>query len=105
MTCGSAKKVWWQCKECGYEWEAAITDRSGVKKSGCPRCNQSKGENIIYELKENDFSTIYKSYFNRYFDINLIKEESTKKFIKDIFMPAMQKIYDDILKPLYDAYV
>ena len=29
-------KVWWVCKHCGGEWEAAICDR--VRGNGCPHC-------------------------------------------------------------------
>jgi len=37
VTCGSAKKVWWQCSE-GHVWKAAIYSRTGVQKCGCPVC-------------------------------------------------------------------
>lgn len=32
---GSDKKVWWKCKKCNHEWQAAVSSR---RKSGCPRC-------------------------------------------------------------------
>ena len=32
----SSKKVWWQCKTCGFEWDATITNRN--RGSGCPAC-------------------------------------------------------------------
>ena len=35
VTHGSAKKVWWKCKN-GHEWEATIGNRSGGH--GCPTC-------------------------------------------------------------------
>lgn len=44
-TPNSGQYVWWKCKECGYEWESRIVDRS--KNKGCSKCIQSKGENII----------------------------------------------------------
>lgn len=31
-----AKKVWWRCRTCGYEWEAAVNNR--VAGRGCPKC-------------------------------------------------------------------
>lgn len=34
---GSNKKVWWQCRTCGNEWEANISSRT-INGSGCPRC-------------------------------------------------------------------
>jgi hypothetical protein len=36
---GMNKKVWWLCRECGHEWEAAIRSRTriGTKCRGCRR--------------------------------------------------------------------
>jgi len=39
----SNEKVWWICKECGYEWVAIINSRNG-RRTGCPKCAESKGE-------------------------------------------------------------
>ena len=39
LTCGSDKKVWWQCDK-GHEWEAAIGSRN--RGSGCPVCAKRK---------------------------------------------------------------
>ncbi|MGN0315683.1 MAG: zinc-ribbon domain-containing protein [Fusicatenibacter sp.] len=36
MTEFSAKKVWWKCVNCGYEWRAKIANR--VLGRGCPHC-------------------------------------------------------------------
>lgn len=33
---GSAKRVWWLCEKCGYEWLACPHDRQ--KGRGCPHC-------------------------------------------------------------------
>ena len=33
---GSNKKVWWQCRTCGYEWRAAVNSRN--RGNGCPAC-------------------------------------------------------------------
>ena len=38
VTCGSAKKVWWKCNACGYEWKAIIYSRAGAQRCGCPMC-------------------------------------------------------------------
>lgn len=43
----SYKRVWWVCGKCNYEWVAKISDRT-AKSSGCPKCNESKGEKTIY---------------------------------------------------------
>lgn len=40
-------KVWWQCKECGYEWQAQIAARTRAK-TGCPMCYRKKlGKRVI----------------------------------------------------------
>jgi len=52
VTCGSNKKVWWECKECNHEWNVKINDRNNG--NGCPNCNKSKGEKEckrIFDLK------------------------------------------------------
>ena len=38
VTCGSGKKVWWLCQDCGQEWQAQISSRSNG--SGCPYCSR-----------------------------------------------------------------
>jgi len=42
-TPSSGQYVWWKCLECGHEWKAIISNRS-LLNSGCPKCNESKGE-------------------------------------------------------------
>jgi len=37
VTAGSNRVVWWVCKECGYNWEATLGNRS--RGSGCPSCS------------------------------------------------------------------
>ncbi|WP_026521133.1 zinc-ribbon domain-containing protein [Butyrivibrio sp. VCB2001] len=37
---GSNEKVWWTCSKCGHEWKAAISDRTGEDKNGCPVCSK-----------------------------------------------------------------
>ena len=44
ITIGSHRKVYWKCKECGYEWQAEVkcrTRRDG-KATGCPKCGRKK---------------------------------------------------------------
>ncbi|MBE6544039.1 MAG: hypothetical protein E7675_06520 [Ruminococcaceae bacterium] len=49
VTCGSDKKVWWQCDR-GHEWEATISSRSAG--CGCPYC---AGQKLLVGF--NDLST------------------------------------------------
>lgn len=44
----NGKKIWWICEK-GHEWEAKVLNRTG-NKSGCPRCNVSKGEKKVEEF-------------------------------------------------------
>ena len=37
VTCGSSKKIWWVCQDCGYESLRRIKHRTNSK--GCKRCN------------------------------------------------------------------
>ena len=39
----SNEKVFWKCKKCGHNWKAAIGDRTGEDKNGCPRCAVKRG--------------------------------------------------------------
>ncbi|MCQ2500681.1 MAG: zinc-ribbon domain-containing protein [Lachnospiraceae bacterium] len=34
----TSKKVWWKCRNCGYEWMANVNRRTQLG-SGCPRCS------------------------------------------------------------------
>lgn len=58
----SDKKVWWICKNCGCEWEARISRRNGYWKTGCPKCNKSKGEKRIDNYFTQIGLTKYKDY-------------------------------------------
>ena len=51
---GSGKNVWWECKECGYEWETSISNRTKAKGTGCPCC-----ANRIVVIGRNDLATAY----------------------------------------------
>lgn len=39
---GSAKKVWWLCPRCGYEYQMRIDTRTGKRRCSCPVCKRSK---------------------------------------------------------------
>lgn len=43
----SNQKVWWICKECGYEWKINISHRTSGDCCGCSKCAESKGEKEI----------------------------------------------------------
>lgn len=45
---GSGKKVWWQCPECGYEWEAVIASRNAGR--GCPCCSNKAAVTGVNDL-------------------------------------------------------
>lgn len=99
VTSGSHKMVWWECKECGHEWEKEIHQRTN---NCCPECNESKGEkkcknyfilnNILY-IKEKSFNGLlgigkrklrYDFYLPKY---NLLIEyqgEQHERFCKGI---------------------
>ncbi len=56
MTFGSRKRVWWQCfKNPEHEWEAAVHQRTGGGKTGCPHCSGASTSQpeirILCELK------------------------------------------------------
>lgn len=38
---GSDKRVWWKCRNCGFEWEMQIKKRTKLGR-GCPQCRQEK---------------------------------------------------------------
>ena len=45
VTYGSHQKVWWRCKECGFEWQAEIRTRK--RGRGCPECAKIKRGNTF----------------------------------------------------------
>ena len=86
VTCGSGKQIWWKCKECNYEWEAAIFERSNG--NGCPECNKSKGEKKIDEVLINKkFVKISYEEFEQLVDSN--------KYYKNYFIS--QKKFEDLI--------
>ena len=40
LTCGSNRKVWWRCSNCGHEWPATINHRANGH--GCPKCAKGR---------------------------------------------------------------
>lgn len=39
----SDKKVWWTCKNCGFNWKTKIDGRTRMK-TGCPKCGRKKAD-------------------------------------------------------------
>ena len=60
FTKGSAEKVWWKCKKCGYEWQATIANKT--YGYGCPKCGRKKASashsSNAVETGVNDFMTL-----------------------------------------------
>ena len=84
ITCGSHKKVWWKCPECGYKWQQSVVD---ISRNGhlpfCPLCTNRiviKGKNDLASMypkiaKEWDFSK----------NENLKPENVTFKYCKRVW--------------------
>ena len=50
VTYGWGKKIWWQCQECGYEWQATPNNRTRKSDNKCPYCINKiviKGKNDL----------------------------------------------------------
>jgi hypothetical protein len=63
VTYGSKVTVWWRC-ELEHEWESSINRRTNMN-SGCPVCNESKGERKIRKwLEDNTKEYISQKEFN-----------------------------------------
>jgi rubrerythrin len=43
---GSGKRVHWICEKCSHEWLTRVSDRTGIKKTGCGYCNGPRGKTI-----------------------------------------------------------
>ena len=60
--CGSAKKVWWKCKKCGFSWETAIRYRT-KRNGGCPVCSGKRCGTGI-----NDLQTLYPEISKEFYE-------------------------------------
>ena len=49
---GNKTKIKCKCKKCGHEWEAIPTNL--LKGSGCPKCNESKGEKRVAKFLDSE---------------------------------------------------
>ena len=82
VTCGSTKRVWWNCKECNYEWETTLAHRGNPKNStGCPMCSSSHGEKAIRDyLISHDISFVFQKSFED------LKGNSSKPLSYDFYI-------------------
>lgn len=89
-TYGTARRVFWKCKRCGYRWDSQTKSRT-ILGSGCPRCAQagiSSGETHVrkaLELLRLDYRTEHRFEDCRYI-IPL-------PFDFVIFLPGTQKVF------------
>ena len=65
VTKHSARRAWWKCSKCGYEWNAIIFTRS-KQDSGCPACT-----NHVRYVGFNDFGTKYPELAEEWSNKNL----------------------------------
>lgn len=94
-----AKKVWWKCSCCGYEWEASVYKRN-INRTGCPACTHrvfSKGINdlqttqpeIILKYWDFDKNTLLKIFPENYMasrkEIVYWKDENGKSYKDSIY--------------------
>lgn len=101
FTPNSGEKVWWKCKECGYEWKAGIVCRNGRWKTGCPECNKSKGEKRIKEIFIlKDFDEITQENYDTLFDID---KQKSIYFISQKTFNDLRGLGNKLL--LYDFYL
>lgn len=87
ISAGSPQKVWWRCKECGLEWQAAINNRAG-NASGCPRCMRHKGTSfpeqaLFFYIKE-----LFPDAINGYTEVFPIENRTAMEL--DIYIPSIQ---------------
>ncbi len=65
VTCGSHRKVWWQCPE-GHVWKAMICSRAGPQKCGCPVCaGKAKRRRPCYLIQSDVVNLTAISRFNK----------------------------------------
>ena len=59
----SSQNIWWQCNECGYEFQMVIASRN--RGGGCPECSEPQGEKRIrHWLEKNDIDYITQKEFD-----------------------------------------
>jgi hypothetical protein len=83
---GVPKKVWWLCKECGYEWISSVNNRTHGRSRGCPACAQKQIESKIA-------SQLKKYCIDKYGAVEeykIIRNPMTNRFLSfDIYIEKM----------------
>ena len=51
VTPGSARRVWWQCRNCNHAWRASVANRV-LRASGCPGCAGRASQAAYPEIRE-----------------------------------------------------
>ena len=99
VVAGTDKKVWWKCDKCNHNWNCKIASRT-KKKSGCPICNESKGEKSVANFL-NKLSIIYDR--EKKFD----KCKNKRKLPFDFYLPNENILieYDGILHYKPDEFM
>lgn len=106
VTCGSNKDVWWICKECGYEWPALIKNRSKSNGTGCPECNNSKGEKEIDDiLIKYNWIKIRQEDFDNLLDKNNVRYYIPQKEFNDLVGLANRLLSYDFYLPKYNLLI
>lgn len=66
----SNKKVWWKCKDCGYEWQSSPNCRS--KGHRCPRCVENQDVSSIQKKTQDYILSNYKYELKHEKDCSII---------------------------------
>lgn len=74
----SGAKVWWKCKNCGYEWKAQISSRTS-KNTNCPICSRK------YETSFPEQTILF--YLEQIIDVQ--SRKLLFGFESDIFIPEL----------------
>lgn len=80
----SNKKYYWICKKCDKSWKTSVIHRT-KHSSGCPRCNESKGEKLVSQILgqlkiRNKREFKFSNLGNYRFDFALLKKYKRKPY-------------------------
>lgn len=78
---GRNKKAWWQCKQCGFVWEAIINERN--RGAGCPKCARRFHSSYPEQAL---FYYIHKAYPDA---LNSYKDPFDHNMELDIYIPSI----------------
>lgn len=88
---GSKEKVYWRCKSCRKSWKAAVYNRTGDNKAGCPECRKEKQTSFPEQAIMYYMSQIPCKSINRFTAKWLSKESGLKKsnIELDVYIPTL----------------